>query len=100
MRRIGFRLGVALITFCLGVGAARIVLLNSQSPTVESECPSLSETITLPTFETPSTVPSEPATIVFRRSHKNKYGAIIADFRVTNIGSEPLSYAGVYGNPD
>ena len=100
MRRIGFRFGVALITFCLGVGAAWVVLLISQPPMAEIEAPPLSEVITQPTLETPPAIPSEPATVVFKRSYKNKYGVILAEFKVTNISNGPLGYAGVFSNPN
>ena len=100
MKRIGFRFGVALITFCLGVGAAWSVLLVSHPPMVEIESPPLSETIIRPMLETPPAAPAKPATIVFRRSHKNRYGVILAEFKVNNVSSEPLGYAGVFSNPN
>ena len=100
MKRMGFRLGVALITFCLGVGATWFVLLISPPPMVEIEVPPLSETIIRPTLETPSAIPSEPATVVVKRSYKNRYGRILAEFKVTNISNEPLYYAGDYSNPN
>jgi len=100
MKRIGFRFGVALITFCLGVGAVWFVLLLSPPPMAGIEPPPLSEAITHPTLETPLTIPSEPATVVFKRSYKNRYGVILAEFKVTNISSEPLDYAGVFSNPN
>jgi hypothetical protein len=62
--------------------------------------PSASQTITHPTPETLSVAPSEPATIVFRRSYRNRYGLILAEFNVFNISNEPLHYAGVFSNPN
>lgn len=100
MKRIASQLGITLITFSLGVGAAWVVLLVSQPPMVEVESPPLSETIIRPTLETPSATPFEPATIVFRRSYKNRYGLILAEFIVTNISNEPLYYAGDYPGPN
>lgn len=100
MKLISFRLGVALITFCQGVAVAWVALLVSQPPMIEIETPPKSETIIRPTLETPPAAPAEPATIVFRRSHKNRYGVIVAEFKVTNVSSEPLGYAGDYSNPD
>lgn len=100
MRRIGLQLGTGLLTFCLGVGAAWVFMPVSQPSEAELERPSLSETVIRPTTETPAATPSEPATIVFIRSHKNRHGVILAKFKVTNISNEPLSYMGVYPEPD
>jgi hypothetical protein len=94
MRRIGSRLGVALITFCLGVGLTWVALLNSQSAIVEIGSLPLSET----TLERPPAAPTEPAMIAFMRSYKIRYGVILAEFKVTNVSSKPLGYAGDYSN--
>ena len=100
MRRIGSRLGIALITFCLGVGLTWVVLLNSQSPIVEIESLPPSGTITRPTLERPPAAPTEPAMIAFKRFYKNRYGVILVEFKVTNVSSKPLGYMGVYSNPN
>lgn len=92
MKRIGFQLGIALITFCLGVGAAWGGLLISQPPIIAIEPPPLSVTITRPMLQAPPASPSEPATIVFIRSYKNRYGLILAGFKVTNVSNQPLYY--------
>ncbi len=99
MRRMGFGLGVALITFCLGVGASWGALIFLQPPISQIESPALCS-IMSPTLEPPSAAPQEPATIVFSRSHKNRYGRILAEFIVTNISREPLGYAGASSNPN
>ena len=100
MKRIGPQLGVALITFCLGVGAARIVLLISLPPSHKFEPSPVSEIIIYPPLETPSTVPAEPVSIKFKSSYKNRYGVIVAEFNITNISNVPVSYAGDYSNPN
>ncbi|HEY9284799.1 MAG TPA: hypothetical protein VIP46_15185 [Pyrinomonadaceae bacterium] len=100
MKRISFQLGIALITFSFGVGAAWLVLLISQPAVVEIEPPPTSAIIIRPAPETPAAAPSAPATVVFRRSYKNKHGLVLAEFKVTNISSEPLHYAGVFSNPN
>src|SRR5438309_1759572 len=92
MKRIGLQPSVALLTICLGVGAVWVVLLISQPPVIEIELPPLSETIIHPAPQTPSAVLSEPATIVFRRSYKNRYCLILAEFKVTNVSGQPLYY--------
>lgn len=75
-----------------------VVLLISQPNVVEIESPPSSETITHPPPETLSAAPPKPATAVFTRSYKNRYRLILAEFKVTNISSEPLYYAGAYSN--
>jgi hypothetical protein len=98
MKRIGFQLGIALVTFCSGVAASWFVLLISQPPGIIVEPPFLSETIIRPMLQTPPAVPSKPATVVFRRSYTNRYGVILAEFKVTNISDEPLYYVADVSN--
>ncbi len=92
MKRIGTQLCIALITFCLGVGAARVVLLISQPPMIAIEPLPASETIIHPTPQILSAALSEPATVVFKRSYRNRYGLILAEFKVTNVSDQPLYY--------
>lgn len=92
MKHFGCRVGIALVTFCLGIGTSWLALLAS--PTLEIEPPSLIEIILVPALETPSVVLPQLATVVFKRSHKNEHGVVLAEFEVTNVSNVKLSYAG------
>ena len=96
MKRIGGRLGVALFTFGLGVWVAWVAAPVPQVPVVEIESPRPSQRINRPV----SITISEPVTIVLIRSYKNSHAFILAEFRVTNISSEPVAYAGEYSEPN
>src|ERR1044072_130404 len=91
------RLGVALITFCLGVVVAWFATPASPKLTLELKSP---PKISPPAHETPSAIASEPVTIVFNRSYKNSHGLIIAEFKVINISGEPIDYAGDSSTPN
>jgi hypothetical protein len=94
MKRIGFRLGIALLTFSLGVGAAwsylhilrPFLMAPSSTPTKEA--------ISRPIPLTSSDSPPEAVKISLRRSYRDEYGLIRAEFEVANGGSEPLYYRG------
>ena len=94
MKRIGFRLGISLITFGLGLGAVWGYLPISKPPLIAVEPLPTNETITCPIHRPPSASPAEGVAILLKRSYRNKYGRIIADFEVTNYSDEPLYYTG------
>jgi hypothetical protein len=89
MKRIGFRLGISLLTFGLGVGAAwsylhilrpSLIAPNSTSTKEATSCSSDSS--------------SEVVKISLRRTYRDEYGLINAEFEASNRGSEPLYFQG------
>ena len=93
MRRISIRLGVALLTFFLGVGAAWSYPRLSQPPSTAPESASTPAAASIP--DTPSLgAPSEAVKITLARSYRDGAGLIRAEFDVFNGGGEPLLYVG------
>lgn len=99
MKRIVLGIGLVLTTASLVVGAAWFVRHASRSGAISVTAPVASETIQ-PALETLPVKLAEAITIELRRSHKNKNGLVVAEFRVTNNGAEPLEYGGDASTPN
>jgi hypothetical protein len=99
MKRIGFQLGIALLTFSLGVGLEWSYLHILRPSLIAPNSTPTKEAASRPFLLISSDSPSEAVKISLSRSYRDEYGLIKAEFEVSNGGSEPLYYQG-YGKDD
>jgi hypothetical protein len=94
MKSIIFRLGLALLTFGLGVGAA-----GTYRRVLRQPAPASSKAAAANAEQASSGPPSEAVTISLKRAYRGDGGVIIAEFEAVNVGDDPVYYRG-HGKDD
>src|SRR5687768_10638674 len=93
MKRISLRLGMALLTFLVGVGTAWSYLHILQPMLNALQRPPVSENSIPPALASSGSL-SEAVKISLTRSYRSEDGLINAEFEVVNLSGELLYYRG------